>query len=195
MNKKAICLAFSARKEGNSLKILKYIKKILSKQAWDVQLINFYDYNITPCSHCNYECFTGKNKKNCPINDDLKSIYKKALNTNLFIYAIPVYGGSPASLYSIWKERAQGIIKTEKDYNKLSNIQKGYIVIGNVEAGGGSAFAHILADDVNRGSSYKAMLLQAHEYGQNSIKGNLIDLKDVQKRITRFVTRLIKDCK
>jgi len=44
MNKKAICLAFSARKEGNSLKILKYIKKILSKQAWDVQLINFYDY-------------------------------------------------------------------------------------------------------------------------------------------------------
>ena len=102
-----------------------------------------------------------------------------------------MYSGSPSSLYLAWKERAQGILESDEDYEKLDSITKGFIVIGNIEAGGGEAFAHVVADYSDKEGGYKAILLQAHEYGQISIAGNLIKEGLVQKRIQNFVERLV----
>jgi multimeric flavodoxin WrbA len=195
MVKEAICVAFSARREGNCLRVIKYIQKLLQAREWNVEVINLYDFVVTSCSHCDYECFKSDKEIRCPINDDVRMIYKKIMLSKLAIFVIPVYGGSPSSLYSAWKERAQGIIEGDEDYDKIARMPKGVIVIGNAEAGGSEAFAHVIADDMYRDAVYRAILLQAHEYGQNSISGNLVNEDVVKKRVHNFILRLLESSK
>ncbi|MCK5593271.1 hypothetical protein KAI31_04155, partial [Candidatus Bathyarchaeota archaeon] len=57
-----------------------YVLKKLREQGFETEVINSYDCEINPCSHCNYECFArelrGKDEK-CPIQDDVTRIYSK----------------------------------------------------------------------------------------------------------------------
>lgn len=62
---KALGITFSARKEGNCLKCTEYVLSEPKQQGFKTETVNAYDYEIGPCSHCNYECFAhiirGKN--------------------------------------------------------------------------------------------------------------------------------------
>ncbi|MGQ9506855.1 MAG: hypothetical protein ACUVTB_03215 [Candidatus Bathycorpusculaceae bacterium] len=67
---KALGLVFSARWQGNCYDCVDYCLEILRKEGVKTQLINFYDYEIKPCSHCNYECFSERirgSKELCPL--------------------------------------------------------------------------------------------------------------------------------
>jgi len=52
---KALGIAFSARKRGNCLNCIEYALTRLGEQGFEVEVINAYDHEIKPCSHCNYE--------------------------------------------------------------------------------------------------------------------------------------------
>jgi len=56
-NVKALGIAFSARKMGNCLNCVEYVLAKLKTQGFATEAINAYDFEIKPCSHCNYECF------------------------------------------------------------------------------------------------------------------------------------------
>lgn len=58
-------LTFSGRKNnGNCVKISKFITDDLGRE--NITNINFSDYNIHNCSHCNYECL--KQNNTCSIH-------------------------------------------------------------------------------------------------------------------------------
>lgn len=53
---KAIALAVSARERGNCYDFAQFALDRLAANGVETELINFYDYQITPCQRCDYEC-------------------------------------------------------------------------------------------------------------------------------------------
>jgi multimeric flavodoxin WrbA len=69
----------------------------------------------------------------------------KLKETDVILLAIPTYGGKPASIYSAFIERAQGIIKNYEEFKStILNKIIALIVIGNVPAGGDLAYHMVL---------------------------------------------------
>jgi multimeric flavodoxin WrbA len=194
---KALGIAFSARKRGNCLNSLEYALAKLKAQKFETEIINIYDYDVRPCSQCNYECFglklRGKDEK-CPIQDDVPKIYKKMKEADVIILAIPTYGGKPAALYSAFTERAQGIFKGYEEFkNTILNKIIALIVIGNVPAGGDLTYHSVILDHYDCKNPPPSILLQSAEYGRGSIYGDLLEDEKVRDRLDNLVKLILKD--
>jgi multimeric flavodoxin WrbA len=196
---KALGIAFSARKRGNCLDCAEYVLAKLKEHGFETEVINAYDSEIKPCSHCNYECFAqelrGK-KEECPIRDDVPKIYSKMKEADIIVLAVPTYGGKAASLYCAVTERTQGIIKSYEEFkNTILNKIIALIVIGNVPAGGDLAYHTVILDHKDCKYPLQSVLLQAAEYGKGSIYGNLIGDERVRDRLDNLVKSIVKDWK
>ena len=53
---KAVALVVSARKHGNCYDFAQFSLYQLAAHKITTELINFYDYQVTPCQRCAYEC-------------------------------------------------------------------------------------------------------------------------------------------
>ena len=196
---KALGIAFSARKRGNCVNCLEYVSDKLKEQGFETEVINAYNCDIRPCSHCSYECFArelrGKDEE-CPIQDDVPKIYGKMKEADIIVLAVPTYGGKAASLYSAFTERAQGIIKGYEEFkNTVLNKIIALIVIGNIPAGGDLAYHTVLSDHRDCKYPPPSVLLQSAEYGRSSIYGDLLDDEKVRDRLGNLVKLILKDWK
>jgi len=194
---KAIGIAFSARERGNCLNCIEYVLTKLKEQGFETEVINAYDCEIKPCSHCNYECFArelrGKDEE-CPIQDDISRIYGEMKEADVIVLAVPTYGGKTASLYCAFTERAQGIIKNYEEFkNSILNKIIALIVIGNIPAGGDLAYHTVVLDHKDCKYPPQSLLLQAAEYGRGSIYGNLLEDEKVRGRLDNLVKSILKD--
>ncbi|MGQ9624703.1 MAG: flavodoxin family protein [Candidatus Bathycorpusculaceae bacterium] len=194
---KALGIAFSARKSGNCLNSLEYVLTRLKAHEIETEIINIYNYDIKPCSHCNYECFGLKLKgkeEECPIKDDVPKIYKKMKEADVIILAIPTYGGKPAGLYSAFTERAQGVFKGYEEFkNAILTKIIALIVIGNVPAGGDLTYHSVILDHYDCKNPPPSILLQPAEYGRGSICGDLLEDEKVRDRLDNLAKLILKD--
>ena len=193
---KALGIAFSARKRGNCLNCIDFVLTKLKEQGFETDVINAYDCEIKPCSHCNYECFArelrGKDEE-CPIQDDVPRIYSKMKEADVIVLAVPTYGGKAASLYCAFSERAQGIIRSAEEFEKyVSSKIMALIVIGNVPAGGDLAYHTVILDHYGCKYPPPSLLLQSAEYGQSSVSGTLIKDERVRDRLDNLVSLVLK---
>ncbi|MCK4396085.1 flavodoxin family protein [candidate division WOR-3 bacterium] len=187
---KALGIVFSARKAGNCSNCVKYCLDKFSERGFETEFLNAYDLKILPCSHCNYECFA-KPKKRCPIKDDVKMVYSKIVNSDVLLFGIPDYAGHPSGLYRAWFER--GCMLNWDEYEKGILLKpKGYIVIGNITAEGDQTLHEILTEFYNTSYRPEAILLQAREYERDSLKGDLIEVPEVKRRLDKIVGRVLK---
>jgi len=189
----ALGLVFSARRKGNCLSCVEFVLKELEKEGFKIEVLNMYEYNIHPCNHCSYECFS-KNGK-CPIDDDIPLIYQKVKDADILIFAIPTYGSNVSGLYKAWAERGQAIMKRLEDYKEyIADKIKGYIVIGSVP--GGDKTFHVVMPEYCE-SEYKtaAVLLQPDESGNSKawLDGNMIESDLVKLRLKHFLNILRKE--
>jgi multimeric flavodoxin WrbA len=196
---KALGLAFSARKRGNCLNCIEYLLKKLEEQGFQTEIVNAFDYEITPCSNCDYECFApelSRKKKRCPIRDDVPKIYGKMKEADVIVLAVPTYGGKAAGLYCSFTERGQAVFKDYEEFEKtiLTKVV-GLIVIGNVPAGGDIAYHTVVLDHRDCECPPSSILLQAAEYGQSSLQGNLINDGKIRDRLDNLVESILKDWK
>ena len=193
---KALGIAFSARKRGNCLNCIDFVLTKLREQGFETDVINAYDCEIKPCSHCNYECFArelrGKDQE-CPIQDDVPRIYSKMKEAAIIVLAVPTYGGKAASLYCAFSERAQGIIRSSKEFEQyVSSKIMALIVIGNIPAGGDLAYHTVILDHYDCKYPPPSLLLQSAEYGQSSVLGTLIEDEKVRGRLDNLVSLVLK---
>lgn len=196
---KALGIAFSARNRGNCLNSVEYVLTKLREQGFETEIINAYDLEIKPCSHCNYECFSqelrGK-KEECPIQDDTPKIYSKMKKAGVIVLAVPTYGGKAASIYCAFTERGQGIIKSYNEFkNTVLNKIIALIVIGNIPAGGDIAYHTVILDHKDCKYPPPSVLLQAAEYDRGSIYGNLLEDEKVRDRLDNLAKLILKDWK
>jgi len=194
-------LVFSARKHGNGFNCIKYCLDRLEEKGFKTVLINAFDYEIKPCSHCNYECYAEEirgSREECPIKDDVPKMYELIKDANMFLFAVPCYGGHTPGIYRAWTERLPHLPKLNQQFKNFEEFQrlflnkiKGIIVIGNLTAWGDMTLHEVLADFYNI-EAPEAILLQSREYGRGSLKGNLMESPAVKERLDRFVELLIK---
>ena len=113
---KAIALVASARERGNCYDFAQFMLERLAAAGVETELINFYDCEITLCQNCNYECVQkfdpekGINAE-CPIDDDVKIIWRKTWKAEILLLLIPTYGGLPSVAWVAFNQRSQGILE------------------------------------------------------------------------------------
>ena len=121
---RALGLVFSARAHGNCYYCIKYCLDLLEKQGFKVQLVNAYDYEIKPCSHCSYECFSKDIRgieERCPVNGDAPRIYAQMSDADILISGIPCYRGHTSNLYRAFIERTQSLSWEEPEKMFMKN--------------------------------------------------------------------------
>ncbi len=190
---KALGVAFSARKEGNCLSSLQYCQERLRGKGYETELINAYDHKITPCSHCEYECFSfGEEGKAalCPLQDDVPWLYEKCKDANLSIFAIPTYGGHLSGLYMAFGERGQSQFSDWEEFRQGFSSKVNLIIIGNLSSGGDMALHEALCDFYNLDPPPETLFLSARQWGNNSLKGDLVKELGVKARLEQFVDRI-----
>jgi len=180
---KALGLVFSARKMGNCLGCVEFVLGKLREKGFETEVLNMYDYNICPCSHCGYECFSKDQK--CPINDDIPLIYQKVRDSDVLVFAVTTYGSNVSGLYKAWAERVQAIMKTLEDYKRyIAEKIKGFIVIGSVP--GGDKTFHIIMPEYCE-SEYRtaAVQIQPDETGnpRTWLEGDVIESDLIKMRL------------
>jgi multimeric flavodoxin WrbA len=191
-------LVFSARKAGNGFDCMRHCLDKLEGNGFETVLVNAFDYEIKPCSHCSYECYSRDNeskRRECPLVDDVPKMYALIKDMDFLLFSVPHYAGHISGLYKAWVERLPHIPNTFKDFNDFSHgfLKKiwGFIVIGNLTDMGDMTLHEALADFYNTPPPF-SILLQANEYGRDSLKRDLTKVPAVIDSLDRFVELLIE---
>ena len=186
---KVLGIAFSARKEGNCLSCVGYCLDRFGENGFDVELLNAYDREITPCSHCKYECFS--ELLSCPIDDDVPEMYRKLGEADIALFGVPTYGGHASGIYRAFKERMQALDTKEHKWD-FWDMPKGFVIVGNLSACGDMVLHEVLYDFHNLKGRPEAVLLSARDFGRRSLDGDLLTSPAVRQRLDGLVEMLCK---
>lgn len=96
----------SARKNGNSFKLLTESIRGAKDAGAEVEIVNLYEKNFKGCR----SCFACKRKgpfygKGCAMKDDFTKIMENMLDADGWIFATPIYNGHMSSSMSALLER------------------------------------------------------------------------------------------
>jgi multimeric flavodoxin WrbA len=108
---KTVILFGSPRKDGNTRLLTDAFAEALKTRQTDVRLLYLNDMNIRPCQ----SCFVCSEKGVCRINDDMRDIGKYIMESDLVVYATPVYWWAPSAQLKLVMDRS--IIFLDEDYN------------------------------------------------------------------------------
>lgn len=106
-----VVLFGSPRKEGNTIQLVNVLTETLRDKGHNVRMLYLNDLNIRPCQGC-YACLP---KGNCKINDDMRDIRKYMIESELIVYATPLYWFGPSGQLKLAIDRS--IAFMDKDYN------------------------------------------------------------------------------
>ena len=103
--KKALALAGSPRRGGNSDLLLQEFMKGVSSRGCQVEIIYVSQLKISPCVECNSCYKTGE----CVIKDDMQGVYPRLLDSDYLIVATPVFFMGPSAQLKALIDRCQAI--------------------------------------------------------------------------------------
>jgi multimeric flavodoxin WrbA len=186
---KIIGLNFSSRINGNCHSCINYCLKNIEGLGHEIEIVNFFDYNINSCGMCGYNCFQ---TEKCVKNDDAQKLFEKLVEADIIIQAIPNFRGHLASSYFIFSERAEGFFRKaydiDQDYLKKTNL----IIIGNLSAGADMALHEAFSEYTNKPFYPESILLSSRDYGRRSINGDLIEDEQVRNRLNKYTEKLMQ---
>ncbi len=171
-----LIISFSGRENGNCDQIAAFISS-----ANDI-VVPFRKLNFHPCSGCEYECFTGECKYRA---DDIYSLYAKMPDCSKVVLIVPMYCGSPSSLYCIFHERCQDYFMHNGTYNTI--LQRLYIIGVYGKQEDAPDFVPALEKWFS-GSPYigRVLGIERHLYGQR-LSDNVLDVEEVRDAIRSFL--------
>lgn len=86
----------SPRKNGNTSSLTNnFISRFKGLEGFNLSTSYLYDLEIKPCIDCR-AC--KQNNLVCAVKDDMQSIYKKLENTDIIIFATPIYWFAPTAV-------------------------------------------------------------------------------------------------
>jgi multimeric flavodoxin WrbA len=106
-----VILFGSPRKDGNTIQIANVFSDTLKQKGHNVRMLYLNDLNIRPCQGC-YACLP---KGMCKINDDMKDIRKYMMDSDLIVYATPIYWFGPSGQLKLVMDR--GIAFVDQEYS------------------------------------------------------------------------------
>jgi len=111
----AVILFGSPRKEGNTIQLTGLFSQTLKERGHNVRIVHLNDLNISPCQGC-LACLP---EGICKINDDMKDIGKYIMESDIIVYATPIYWFSPSSQLKLVIDRSLAFL----DENYESRIK------------------------------------------------------------------------
>ena len=108
---KTVILFGSPRKNGNTIQLVQTMTDALKNKGHSVRMLYLNDLNVRPCQGC-YTCVK---KGSCNIKDDMKGIRKYILESDLIVYATPIYWFGPSAQLKLVMDRS--IAFMDVDYN------------------------------------------------------------------------------
>ena len=180
----------SARKRGNCYDLAKLMLSHLRSREVEVELINAYDHRITPCSHCNYECFEAP--KRCPIRDDVPRIWERLKEADAIILVLPTYYGMPPALFKAIIERGQGILDwVTKQFRDLESVWGGKpIALVVVSDGGGEAAKDIVLRYLPSSAKVITEVFSYSAFGDERYLGGLARDEGIASRAKKLANAL-----
>ena len=199
---KAIALVISARKHGNCYDFAKFTLDRLAVNGIETELINFYDYKITPCQQCNYECLqhldpTKSVDAPCPITDDVRSIWEKTWASEILHIFVPTYGGMPPALWLAFSQRQQAFFR-EAPTDRLSKAVISAVVLATPHQSSGTSWIPSFMSDEVKGMDRKVVgfeVITHSEFETEYIFDRLISEQEIQRRLEFLTDRTLSEAK
>ena len=205
---KAVALVFSARKKGNCHDFADFVLSKMKKEGVETELVNFCDYSVKPCQHCDYECLARVNPKTgrkeyseCPVKDDVGDVWRKVWVADVFVMFVPTYGGVPPALYVSFTQRYQGLWRRAPPKEELQRKVVAAVVLASPDgAMGGELTPAIVAGElrghVSMGFRHGGFeVINNAGYETDNVRGRLIEEKEIQNRLSFLAKRILKTVK
>jgi multimeric flavodoxin WrbA len=196
---KALALVVSARKRGNCYDFAQFVLDRLATAGIETELLNFYDYRISPCQGCEYECMQRRDPKKginapCPIDDDVRTIWEKTWAADILFLFVPNYGGLPPALWIAFSQREQAFFR-EAPVEKLKKSVVSAVVLAAPHNSNGAQWTpSIMADEVKwmgrKVAGYEVINNAGFE--TENLFGGLINEKEIQRRLEFLADRTLK---
>lgn len=99
---RTVILFGSPRREGNTRQLADAFVDGVRAGRTDVRFLYLNDMNIRPCQGC----LACSEKGVCRINDDMRDITKYIMESDLVVYATPVYWSGPSAQLKLVMDRS-----------------------------------------------------------------------------------------
>ena len=125
-----LALIGSPRKHGNTEILVDEILQGAKSIGHATELLRLYDYEILPCLDCR-RCKQMEKNCSCALSDGMQQIYPQLENSDLIIFATPIYWYGPTAKMKLLIDRLRPFIASRK-----LNGKKGLIVAPSEEGPG-----------------------------------------------------------
>lgn len=196
---KAIAIVASAREQGNCYDLANFTLERLGSAGVQTELVNFYDYRITPCQRCSYECLRRPGQENgfsarCPIDDDVRSLWEKTWGAEILLLFVPNYGGLPPALWIGFSQRAQAFFR-EAPAEKLKSSAVSAVVLASPATSSGAQWTpSVMADEVKwlgrKVAAFEVIDNAGYETGNSC--GGLIGEPEIRSRLEHLANRTLR---
>lgn len=196
---KAVALVVSARKHGNCYDFARSMLDRLERDGVETELVNLYDYQITPCQHCAYECLQRWDPQKgadapCPIDDDVRSLWEKVWGADILLLLVPNYGGMPPALWIAFSQRSQAFFR-EAPHEKLKRSVVSAVVLAapHLSSGPQWAPALIAAEVKDMGRKVAGFeVINNDGFETECLFGRLISEEEIGRRLDFLAERTLK---
>jgi multimeric flavodoxin WrbA len=196
---KAVALVASARQRGNCYDFAQFALDRLAANGVDAELINFYDYRITPCQRCAYECLQRLDPHKgvdapCPIQDDVRPIWEKTWSSEILLLFVPTYGGMPPALWLAFSQREQAFFRQAPRDQLKKSVVSAVVLASPHQSGGASWIPSYMSDEV-KGIGRKVVgfeVINQAEFETEYIFDRLINEQEIQRRLEFMTDRTLK---
>lgn len=120
---KTVILFGSPRKDGNTRQMTDAFGSVIKTRQTDVRVLYLNDMNIRPCQGC----LSCSEKGVCRINDDMRDISKYIAESDLVVYATPVYWYAPSAQLKLVMDRS--VVFFDRDLNSRVKGKKAFTLM------------------------------------------------------------------
>lgn len=133
-------LVCSARRRGNAYELADYCLSRLREGTYRrTRLLNFFEYDVQACQHCDYECL--RDQLACPLGkDDVAWLWEYTRRSDAVLWAVPVYAGAPPALWLAFIQRTEYLRRLAPP----RRIPLAVICVASRGSGDGDAAAELL---------------------------------------------------
>lgn len=100
----------SRHSKGTTYKLIDMLKTGMERESAQVSIIDIVFEHLNPCSAC-YQCWETEN--GCIYDDRMAEILKEMLESDLIVFATPLYMNNISALMKIFMERTMPLCRKE----------------------------------------------------------------------------------
>lgn len=196
---KATALVVSARQFGNGYDFAEYTLRQLAAQGVETELINFYDFQITPCQHCDYECMDHlvpqpHPARECPIHDDVRPIWEKTWASEILLIFAPTYGGMVPALWLAFSQRSQAFFRQQPVERLKKSVVSAVLLSTPHQSSGAPWITSFMGDEI-KGLDRKVAgfeVINQTAFETDYIFDRLIQETEIQRRLDFLAAQTLR---